>query len=180
MQLSRERRAHNRESSAALLSAMGIAFEAKNEGAHLIVRHAGRTIDFWPGTGKWKDRREVRDQRGVRKLLAHLEKAEANQPAPRPQHIRATSASTPAKVFRLHGNGAPIVNGIVILRGTRASISLHLANPGGSVVAFSILATCSTDEAREACRAMGREHGVRTAPLLGRYFAEPSRKKRQE
>ena len=35
---SKQRRAHNRESSAELLSAKGIDFETKNNGAHLIVQ----------------------------------------------------------------------------------------------------------------------------------------------
>lgn len=73
-----QRRASNREGSAAMLDAAGITYELKNSGAHLIVRHDGLVVDFWPGTGKFtvrgeKDRagRPVY-QRGVRSLLKRL------------------------------------------------------------------------------------------------------------
>lgn len=47
---SKQRRAFNRDSSAALLRANGVQFESKNDGAHLIVHAKGRVFDFWPGT----------------------------------------------------------------------------------------------------------------------------------
>lgn len=50
---SQEKRATNRENSVQLLTEWGIAYEVKNGGAHLIVKHRGLVVDFWPGTGKW-------------------------------------------------------------------------------------------------------------------------------
>ncbi len=76
---SQRRRANNREGSAEMLTGAGIAFETKNAGAHLIVRHAGRVVDFWPGTGKWIERGTGLDKRGVRPLISHLKRAEQEQ-----------------------------------------------------------------------------------------------------
>lgn len=70
-----EKRAQNRQSSAAILAERGVAFEEKNNGAHLIVKHAGKTIDFWPGTGKWIDRafaQHTGKGRGVHGMLRYL------------------------------------------------------------------------------------------------------------
>ena len=67
-QESAERRAGNRDSSAALLAERGIAFESKNSGVHLIVTHGEKVADFWPGTGKFIVR-GGRDGRGVFNLL---------------------------------------------------------------------------------------------------------------
>ena len=51
---SQQRRASNRDNSAAMLRANGVQFESKNGGAHLVVRDGiGRIFDFWPGTGLW-------------------------------------------------------------------------------------------------------------------------------
>jgi len=67
-----KKRAGNRESSAKMLTAAGIAFETKNEGAHLIVTESGRTVDFWPATGLWIERGTAKQKRGVRCLIAEL------------------------------------------------------------------------------------------------------------
>jgi len=68
--LSQQRRAGNRESSAAILAEREVEFESRNEGAHLIVRHDGLTVDFWPGTGKFIPRKPgARHGRGVFNLL---------------------------------------------------------------------------------------------------------------
>ena len=66
-----EKRAHNRESSEQLLREAGIAFESKNDGAHLIVRPAGcpMVVDFWPGTGRWTVRAMNQTAFGVHKLI---------------------------------------------------------------------------------------------------------------
>lgn len=66
-------RAHNRESSTALLKDKGVSFESRNHGAHLIVKHAGKEVDLWPGTGRWIDRnRRSIKSRGVFRLLQYL------------------------------------------------------------------------------------------------------------
>jgi hypothetical protein len=69
---SKEKRAHNRENSALLLQERGIQFESKNGGAHLIVTHNGKTVDFWPGTGKFVFRRSTKHGRGVKTLISAL------------------------------------------------------------------------------------------------------------
>ena len=74
---SKARRANNRERSAGVLSRHGVAFEAKNGGAHLIVKHEHLTADFWPGTGKFIFRNEAMSTRerfgcGVFNLLRRI------------------------------------------------------------------------------------------------------------
>jgi len=55
----------------------GILFESKNKGAHLIVRHNGKVIDYWPGTGKFIDRATGKGKRGIRPLLKYLRTADS-------------------------------------------------------------------------------------------------------
>ncbi len=81
---SRQKRASNRESSAKMLTAAGIAFETKNEGAHLIVTANGRTVDFWPGTGLWIERGTSKQKRGVRRLIAELKNGARTAPQHQP------------------------------------------------------------------------------------------------
>ncbi|MES0444918.1 MAG: hypothetical protein ABUJ92_00095 [Desulfobacterales bacterium] len=66
--LSREKRARNREASPEILTRKGILFESKNLGAHLIVQGRDCVIDFWPGTGKFFAR-GGRGGRGVYNLI---------------------------------------------------------------------------------------------------------------
>ncbi|HEX5461853.1 MAG TPA: hypothetical protein VFX20_17955 [Steroidobacteraceae bacterium] len=66
-----EKRADNREQSTQILTDCGIGFISRNMGAHLTVTHAGKIVDFWPGTGKWIDRAGPKG-RGVFPLLRHL------------------------------------------------------------------------------------------------------------
>lgn len=76
-----QRRASNRQTTPALLAARGVPFEAKNDGAHLVVRYAGKTADLWPGTGKYCIRGTDRYCRGVFNLLHDLGvKAQAAAP----------------------------------------------------------------------------------------------------
>lgn len=72
-----EKRASNRRSSADLLTAAGVGFQSKNDGAHLVIPHGSGTVDFWPGTGRWIQRVTLRDGRGVRRLLALLKRPNA-------------------------------------------------------------------------------------------------------
>lgn len=81
---SRQKRASNRESSAKMLAAAGIAFETKNEGAHLIVTANGRTVDFWPGTGLWIERGTSKQKRGVRRLISELKNSARGAPQHQP------------------------------------------------------------------------------------------------
>jgi hypothetical protein len=66
------RRAENRKHAPAMLQQEGIAFESKNDGAHLIV--AGE-YDFWPGTGLWRHRRDRKSSRGIKKLIRRIREA---------------------------------------------------------------------------------------------------------
>ena len=69
---SQQKRAHNRNDSADILSQKGVQYSVSNNGAHLIVKHDGVTVDFWPGTGKYIVRTGSRAQlrgRGVFSLL---------------------------------------------------------------------------------------------------------------
>ena len=74
--LSQGRRANNREWSAGYLIREQIEHTSRNSGAHLIVMHAGLTVDFWPGTGLWIVRGSKRQGRGIRDLINHLRYAE--------------------------------------------------------------------------------------------------------
>lgn len=69
--VSKVKRAHNREQSAALLSAEGIVFTTNNDGVHLIIEGRTHFIDFWPGTGKWRSRCGVKGF-GVRNLIQFI------------------------------------------------------------------------------------------------------------
>ncbi len=71
-ELSQIKRESNRTNSRKLLADAGVSFTAHNDGAHLIVE---RRWDFWPGTGKWIDRRGGKYRRGVFPLLAAIQRA---------------------------------------------------------------------------------------------------------
>lgn len=53
-----EKKAKNREVSAANLPRAGINFTSRNLGAHLIVEAGDQIIDFWPGTRRWIPRHD--------------------------------------------------------------------------------------------------------------------------
>lgn len=72
---SKIRRAGNRQSSLQILQVKGYDVAVKNDGAHLIVTHAGIVADLWPGTGKYKLRTSERYKRGVFNLIKELERA---------------------------------------------------------------------------------------------------------
>lgn len=55
LERSKQKRASNREFAASKLLELGIRFESKNGGAHLIVGDS-REWNFWPGTGLWTSR----------------------------------------------------------------------------------------------------------------------------
>lgn len=64
-------RADNRELSAGVLYDAGIQYTTNNGGVHLIVEGATGFIDFWPGTGRWKDRAGSKGF-GVHNLVKHI------------------------------------------------------------------------------------------------------------
>lgn len=66
------KRKRNQEFSTQMLRDLGIEFEERNDGAHLIVLAGGHRINFWPSTGKF----QLLDgsyERGVRNLIRYLE-----------------------------------------------------------------------------------------------------------
>lgn len=62
----------NLEYSTEILRSLEIQFESKNGGVHLIVKHNGFIIDYWPSTGKFKDRKSEKYQRGIKNLVNYL------------------------------------------------------------------------------------------------------------
>jgi hypothetical protein len=68
---SQQKRAGNRDSSAQLLKEKDIHFTSNNGGAHLIVEGNDGFIDFWPGTGRWNDRKGTKGF-GVMNLIRHI------------------------------------------------------------------------------------------------------------
>ena len=61
-----EKRADNRAYAITRLNTAGIKYEIKNKGAHIII--ADRW-DFWPGTGKWRDRKCNKYYRGIESII---------------------------------------------------------------------------------------------------------------
>jgi len=51
----------------------GYVFSSHNDGLHLVISHKGIVIDYWPSTGKWKDRNSSIYCRGISNLLNYLE-----------------------------------------------------------------------------------------------------------
>lgn len=55
------------------LKAANINFEPKNNGIHIIISHNGKTIDFYPSTGLFWDRKNPKNKkRGIDKLLKYI------------------------------------------------------------------------------------------------------------
>lgn len=65
------RRSKNSESSLKILTDLAIFFELKNYGTHVIVKHSGKTCDFWPSTGRWIIR-GGKNGRGVFQMIKEL------------------------------------------------------------------------------------------------------------
>lgn len=72
-EIKKAKKESNLESSTRILEQKGIDFDSCNGGVHLIVRRDGKTVDFWPSTGKWIVRKESRKGRGIFKLLRYLQ-----------------------------------------------------------------------------------------------------------
>lgn len=71
-QRTQDKRASNRNNSAAYLDYKEIIYQEKNNGAHLIVEGNVGYIDFWPGTGRWIDRSSGTKGFGVRNLVTFI------------------------------------------------------------------------------------------------------------
>lgn len=70
-ELSKKKRADNYEYSTNKLDELGIKY--RDTGSwHYIIEHNGKTIDYYPSTGLWWDRKNKHQKRGIRKLLTYL------------------------------------------------------------------------------------------------------------
>lgn len=67
---SRTKKLSNLEQSTAMLDDLGIHYESKNNGVHLVVDCC---FDYWPSTGLFIHRQTKAKGRGVRNLLKALE-----------------------------------------------------------------------------------------------------------
>ena len=67
-----EKRLSNREHAASRLTELGISYQSKNFGIHLIVSGKDGLIDFWPSTGKWVCRDTQQKGRGIRGVINKL------------------------------------------------------------------------------------------------------------
>lgn len=68
----------NLKFSTALLDKVGIYYESKNNGIHLIVYNKNELIDFWPSTGKWIPRGGTAN-RGIFELIKLIKDKEPNK-----------------------------------------------------------------------------------------------------
>lgn len=71
-ELQKEKRANNTLSSTELLKSRNVKFESKNNGAHLIVTHGTKVVDFWPATGRFISRSSNKDARGIYNLFKYI------------------------------------------------------------------------------------------------------------
>ncbi len=55
----------------------GCSVEVKNGGHHFIVSKGGHTADYWPSSGKWKDRAAHEQRNGLDELVTHMTRASA-------------------------------------------------------------------------------------------------------
>ena len=70
-----QKRASNTEWSTNHLRALGIQFESKNNGVHLVIRHNNKVVDFWPSTGRFicrSGKMNDYDIRGINRLVKYL------------------------------------------------------------------------------------------------------------
>lgn len=68
----KKKKLSNLEFSTEKLKQLGVEFESKNGGFHLVVNHDGKVVDFWPSTGKYKFRTRKKYCRGLKKLFKEL------------------------------------------------------------------------------------------------------------
>ena len=66
-EISKRRRAHNKEWSTRYLVTLGIEFKSFNNGEHLKI---DRDIDFWTSTGRWRVGQTM--SRGVKELIEYI------------------------------------------------------------------------------------------------------------
>lgn len=66
----RRKREENKKRSTAILNELGLPFEIHNDGFHLVIRHPGGVVNFFPSTGRYTG---LFNGRGVFNLLRDLD-----------------------------------------------------------------------------------------------------------
>jgi len=72
---SAKKRDDNTKWSTTHLGNLGIHFESKNNGVHLVIRHNNKVVDFWPSTGRFicrSGKMDDIDSRGINRLVKYL------------------------------------------------------------------------------------------------------------
>lgn len=71
--IGKEKKKSNLEFSTKKLVELGVCFESKNGGVHLIVKDGmGGVFDFYPSTGKYKKRGAGKWRRGLRGIVKEI------------------------------------------------------------------------------------------------------------
>lgn len=79
-----KKRADNTKWSTNHLQNLGIEFESKNNSVHLVIKHNGKIVDFWPSTGRFicrSGKMDDIDSRGIERLIKYLNKKSTNKEA---------------------------------------------------------------------------------------------------
>ena len=67
-----KKRASNRLNLARSLVSAGVCYTSHNDGAHLVVEHNCLIVDFWPGTGRWKNRKSGEYGFSIKSIFKHI------------------------------------------------------------------------------------------------------------
>jgi hypothetical protein len=67
-----ERKARYRDYAPQALRQYYIPFKIFNDGGHIQIRDVGDMIDYWPGTGKFRDSGAKYVGRGLRNLIKYI------------------------------------------------------------------------------------------------------------
>lgn len=70
---SEQRKDRNQANGIKTIASMGYEYELKNFNNHVVVKHKGVTVDYWPSTGKWIVRKKDKSGRGIKPLTNYLE-----------------------------------------------------------------------------------------------------------
>ena len=74
-EMKKKKKESNLIKSTQTLISMGIDFESKNDGLHLVVKSKNGIFDFYPSTGLY-ERRGVGQRRGLSSLLREVQGTE--------------------------------------------------------------------------------------------------------
>ncbi len=56
-----------------ILTKKGVKFISESNGAKLVIVHADVTVDYWPGAGRWQERKvNPRGDWGIQSLFEYL------------------------------------------------------------------------------------------------------------